>query len=124
VHVDIGGGESRLVDALLRRGITCVAVLDVAAAPLEQARTRLGSDASKVRWIEADVTAVVCAEHAARFLAAFGETPLELSAGIPFNRPECDQLVPPRHTCWQFMPHARSGARLGISRFRAETEEM
>jgi len=55
--VDIGGGESRLVDALVRRGITCVAVLDVAGAALERARTRLGADASQVRWIEADVTA-------------------------------------------------------------------
>jgi hypothetical protein len=28
--IDIGGGESRLVDARVERGVTCVAVLDVA----------------------------------------------------------------------------------------------
>jgi methyltransferase family protein len=55
--VDIGGGESRLVDALVRRGVSCIAVVDVAGAALERARRRLGSDASMVRWIEADVTA-------------------------------------------------------------------
>jgi SAM-dependent methyltransferase len=54
--VDIGGGASRLVDALVRRGTTCIAVLDIAGAALERARIRLGSDAAKVRWIEADVT--------------------------------------------------------------------
>jgi SAM-dependent methyltransferase len=55
--VDIGGGESHLVDALVERGVTCIAVLDVAGAALERARRRLGPAASTVRWIEADVTA-------------------------------------------------------------------
>jgi SAM-dependent methyltransferase len=55
--IDIGGGESHLVDALVARGIACIAVLDVAGASLDRARTRLGAHASKVRWIEADVTA-------------------------------------------------------------------
>ena len=55
--VDIGGGESRLVDALVERGVSCIAVLDVAGAALERARRRLGPAASTVRWIEADVTA-------------------------------------------------------------------
>jgi hypothetical protein len=53
--IDVGGGESHLVDALVARGIACIAVLDVAGASLDRARTRLGAHASNVRWIEADV---------------------------------------------------------------------
>lgn len=55
--VDIGGGESRLVDALVGRGFTCVAVLDIAGAALTRARQRLGTTASDVTWVETDVTA-------------------------------------------------------------------
>ena len=54
--IDIGGGASTLVDALLRRGWLDVTVLDIAAPALETARKRLGSDASKVRWEIADIT--------------------------------------------------------------------
>jgi SAM-dependent methyltransferase len=54
--LDVGGGESRLVDHLVARGLTCLAVLDVSAAALQRARARLGSDASIPTWIEADVT--------------------------------------------------------------------
>jgi SAM-dependent methyltransferase len=54
--IDIGGGESHLVDVLVERGLTCIAVLDVAGASLARARSRLGANASTVRWIEADVT--------------------------------------------------------------------
>jgi hypothetical protein len=54
--IDIGGGESRLVDALVERGVTCVAVLDVAREALLRAQTRLGDKASEVAWIQADVT--------------------------------------------------------------------
>jgi len=53
--LDVGGGESRLVDSLLDRGVTCIAVLDVAHAALDRARARLGAKASRVHWIEADV---------------------------------------------------------------------
>lgn len=55
--IDIGGGASTLVDSLLARGLGCVAVLDVSAEALAQARTRLGADAERVQWIAADVTA-------------------------------------------------------------------
>ena len=54
--IDIGGGNSRLVDVLLAKGLTCLAVLDVSAVALSAARARLGSAADSVRWIEADVT--------------------------------------------------------------------
>jgi SAM-dependent methyltransferase len=57
--VDIGGGASRLVDALLDRGHTQVTVLDIAAPALDQARRRLGKRAPAVTWIAADVTSWV-----------------------------------------------------------------
>jgi len=55
--IDVGGGASRLVDHLLERGFTDLTVLDISAAGLAQAQRRLGARASRVRWIEADVTA-------------------------------------------------------------------
>ena len=55
--VDIGGGDSRLVDHLVGRGLRCITVLDVSPAALARARARLGTQADRVQWIEADVTA-------------------------------------------------------------------
>jgi SAM-dependent methyltransferase len=55
--IDIGGGASRLVDNLVDRGFSDVSVLDLSAAALDAARRRLGSRASDVTWIVADVTA-------------------------------------------------------------------
>jgi SAM-dependent methyltransferase len=54
--VDIGGGESRLIDQLIQRGLTCLAVLDVSRAAIERAQTRLGEAARVPTWIVADVT--------------------------------------------------------------------
>jgi SAM-dependent methyltransferase len=54
--LDVGGGESRLVDQLLARGVRCLAVLDVSATALQRCRSRLGAAASVPIWIEADVT--------------------------------------------------------------------
>ncbi|MBV8699046.1 class I SAM-dependent methyltransferase [Bradyrhizobium sp.] len=54
--IDIGGGASRLVDALLSRGFKNLSVLDLSEAALAKARARLGESATKVRWIAADVT--------------------------------------------------------------------
>ncbi len=54
--IDIGGGDSRLVDHLVARGLRCVTVLDVSAAALARARARLGEQGDRVQWIEADVT--------------------------------------------------------------------
>jgi trans-aconitate methyltransferase len=55
--VDIGGGASRLVDALLDRGFAAVTVLDLSDRALAAARARLGTRAAQVRWIVADVIA-------------------------------------------------------------------
>jgi SAM-dependent methyltransferase len=53
--IDIGGGESRLVDSLLALGFENITVLDISAKALAVARARLGDEASKVKWIVADV---------------------------------------------------------------------
>ena len=53
--LDIGGGNSRLIDALLARGLNCLAVLDISSEAIERAKERLGDAASIVTWIEADV---------------------------------------------------------------------
>ena len=54
--LDVGGGDSRLIDSLAARHMDCLAVLDVSGAALARARQRLGSAASVPIWIEADVT--------------------------------------------------------------------
>ena len=54
--IDLGGGDSTLVDDLLRQGYVNLSVLDTSAAALERAKLRLGDLASHVGWIEADVT--------------------------------------------------------------------
>jgi trans-aconitate methyltransferase len=54
--LDVGGGDSHLVDTLAARGLECLTVLDVSGAALERARTRLGTAARTTLWIEADVT--------------------------------------------------------------------
>jgi trans-aconitate methyltransferase len=55
--IDIGGGESRLVDALLNEGFGALTVLDVSEKALAAAKARLGPRSAKVAWIAADVTA-------------------------------------------------------------------
>lgn len=54
--VDVGGGNSRLIDCLIDRGLTCLAVLDVSAVALEGTRLRLGDAGANVTWIVSDVT--------------------------------------------------------------------
>ena len=57
--IDIGGGDSTFVDAVLAEQLGRVTVLDISAGALDRARTRLGERAKDVTWIEADVTEVV-----------------------------------------------------------------
>lgn len=54
--VDIGGGASRLVDALLTAGYSDLTVLDLSDAALAASRVRLGAAGDGVDWIVADVT--------------------------------------------------------------------
>ena len=57
--IDIGGGDSHFVDALLDKGYQNIYVLDISANAIERARQRLGERASKVNWIISDVTEFV-----------------------------------------------------------------
>jgi SAM-dependent methyltransferase len=54
--IDVGGGDSRLIEELLDRGYEDLTVLDLTSVALDRARSRLGSCAPRVRWIHADVT--------------------------------------------------------------------
>jgi SAM-dependent methyltransferase len=54
--LDVGGGDSRLIDHLAARGMACLAVLDVSGAALARASARLGLRAAIPTWLEADVT--------------------------------------------------------------------
>lgn len=54
--IDIGGGDSKLVDYLLEEGYENISVLDISANALERAKKRLGNNAKKVTWIVSDIT--------------------------------------------------------------------
>jgi SAM-dependent methyltransferase len=54
--IDIGGGESRLVDCLLDEGFKNISVLDISETALSRARKRLGARAEKVNWVTGDIT--------------------------------------------------------------------
>ena len=53
--VDVGGGASALVDALLDRGWSDLTVIDIAEPALEASQARLGERAAEVDWQVADV---------------------------------------------------------------------
>jgi 2-polyprenyl-3-methyl-5-hydroxy-6-metoxy-1,4-benzoquinol methylase len=54
--IDVGGGDSLLVDHLLSRGYDDITVLDISEKAIEKAKKRLGALAEKVTWVCSDVT--------------------------------------------------------------------
>lgn len=56
--LDVGAGDSKLVDALLDEGYTNITVLDISAQAIENAKRRLRERSEMVRWIVSDVAAV------------------------------------------------------------------
>jgi cyclopropane fatty-acyl-phospholipid synthase-like methyltransferase len=54
--IDIGGGASRLMDALVDRGYGDLSVLDLSESATSIAKARLADRAAQVKWIVADVT--------------------------------------------------------------------
>ena len=54
--IDIGGGDSKLVDFLLKEGFENITVLDISEAALAKAKARLGDKSKKVNWIVSDIT--------------------------------------------------------------------
>jgi ubiquinone/menaquinone biosynthesis C-methylase UbiE len=60
--IDIGGGDSLLVDNLLDLGYTDITVLDISDAALDRSKKRLGDRSSKIKWIIADAATFKPAE--------------------------------------------------------------
>jgi SAM-dependent methyltransferase len=56
--IDVGGGESTLVDDLLARGYDNLTVLDVSQTAVDVTKKRLGLAAERVHWLVADITEV------------------------------------------------------------------
>jgi 2-polyprenyl-3-methyl-5-hydroxy-6-metoxy-1,4-benzoquinol methylase len=54
--IDVGGGESTLVDDLLTRGYQNVAILDISQTAIDVTKRRLGLAADRVQWLVADIT--------------------------------------------------------------------
>ena len=52
--IDVGGGDSFLVDHLLNLGYTDVTVLDISTNAIDRAKKRLGEKADQVKWIVSD----------------------------------------------------------------------
>src|SRR6266852_3237576 len=62
--IDVGGGESTLVDDLLLRGYKNLTVLDVSQTAIEVTKKRLGSAAEQVRWLVGDIVEIGLDQHA------------------------------------------------------------
>lgn len=56
--LDVGGGQSFLVDRLLDAGFQDVSVLDILSAAIEATKTRLGIRSENVTWIASDITQI------------------------------------------------------------------
>lgn len=54
--IDVGGGESTLIDDLIARGYSNVTVLDISRTAIEHTKQRLGSASDGVKWLIADIT--------------------------------------------------------------------
>jgi ubiquinone/menaquinone biosynthesis C-methylase UbiE len=54
--IDVGGGESTLIDDLLERGYQRVSVLDISQKAIDVTRDRLGERGDSVSWLVGDIT--------------------------------------------------------------------
>jgi 2-polyprenyl-3-methyl-5-hydroxy-6-metoxy-1,4-benzoquinol methylase len=61
--IDVGGGESTLVDDLRAREYRNVYVLDVSSTALQVAKERLGAIANQINWLCGDVTTFGFSRH-------------------------------------------------------------
>jgi len=55
--LDVGGGDSTLVDYLLAEEFNNITVLDISERALERAQKRLGPGSNLITWITGDITA-------------------------------------------------------------------
>ncbi len=56
--IDVGGGESTLVDDLLVRGYENITVLDISQTAIDGNKKRLGKVSELVHWLVADITKI------------------------------------------------------------------
>ena len=56
--IDVGGGESTLVDDLVARRYQNLTVLDISQTAIDVTKKRLGPAAERVQWLTADITSV------------------------------------------------------------------
>ncbi|MDO8998327.1 MAG: class I SAM-dependent methyltransferase [Bacteroidota bacterium] len=54
--IDIGGGDSHFVDALLDKGYKDITVLDISENAISRAKLRLGNKSKMVKWVVSDIT--------------------------------------------------------------------
>jgi 2-polyprenyl-3-methyl-5-hydroxy-6-metoxy-1,4-benzoquinol methylase len=62
--IDVGGGESTLVDDLLLRGYKKLTVLDVSPSAIEVTKKRLSSASEQVCWLVGDIVEIEMEPHA------------------------------------------------------------
>lgn len=53
--IDVGGGDSLLVDHLLDLGYSQLSVLDISAKAISRSQKRLGDQAQQVKWITSNI---------------------------------------------------------------------
>src|SRR5215472_17871366 len=54
--IDVGAGESTLVDDLLARGYDQLTILDISPTAIDATKTRLGKIADSVHWMVGNIT--------------------------------------------------------------------
>jgi SAM-dependent methyltransferase len=54
--IDVGGGDSNLIDTLIDLGYSDLTVLDISKEAINRTKMRLGEKAKLVKWIVSDVT--------------------------------------------------------------------
>ncbi|NNJ72118.1 MAG: class I SAM-dependent methyltransferase [Enterobacterales bacterium] len=57
--LDVGGGDSNLVDGLLESGYQHIDILDISTDALNKSKARLGVNTQGVNWLETDITKFV-----------------------------------------------------------------
>ena len=53
--IDIGGGDSHLVDFLIDEGYENISVLDISSKAIERAKDRLGDKGQNIHWITSNI---------------------------------------------------------------------
>lgn len=54
--IDVGAGDSKLVDHLLAEGFKNITVLDISEKALERSKARLGEKSQLVKWVVSNIT--------------------------------------------------------------------